>query len=70
MNFSISGINSASVWTVLSWAAALLLHFTGASPNVQPVVDAAAGLVTALHVAGTHYKTAAQSGKVQGGPQS
>lgn len=68
MNFSISGINSASVWTVLSWVAALVLHFTGAQPNVQPVVDAAAGLVTALHVAGTHYK-GAQSGKAQGGSQ-
>lgn len=56
MNFSISGFNSASFWTLLSWVAALVLHFTGAAPGTQQVVDAAAGLVTALHVGGTHLK--------------
>lgn len=59
-------VNAGTFWTVLSWVAALVLHFTGATPNVQPLVDLAAGIITATHVGGTHYKSA-QSGKAQGG---
>ncbi len=65
----LSGVNAASFWTVLSWVAALVLHFTGQNAQTQQVVDAAAGIITALHVGGTHVKSAVQ-GKAQGGTQA
>lgn len=64
MNLSFNGINATGVWTVLSWIAAVVLHFTGTSSSTQQVVDAVTGLVTAAHVGGTHYvKAQTSSGK-------
>lgn len=49
----------AGFWTFVSWVCAIALHFAGgASQNTQQIVDAAVGVITSLHVAGTHFSNA------------
>lgn len=61
MTLNLASFTSPAFWTLASWVVAAVMYFTGQTVHIQQVADAAAGLVTAFHVGGTHLVTA--SGK-------